>query len=728
MRHRDGPARAVGGWVYVDPDPPGHGARPVGHRVVQVVHTDGVAGEPEGSAGEVCRDPHAGLVGHGAQAERPGAAAGMLQRRDGDLPADRGAHGETVGDDGHTASLSHRDVQGAGSGEAAVRDGEAHLGGVPAVAGIREQHGAGRGGRGGVRCRGRGDGEVERVAVRVDPVAEHLRLDAAASRDDGAGLANLLWGGILVRTADRDGDGGVRRAAAAVAERIAEAEAARGLRGEGELQLLVARDQVDPALAGRRQVGRVDHQDIVVRVVVVQQHRQGDRATGAGTELVVDRDRRHLGVLVVRRGVVGACRRLLLVGDRVDEVVPVVDEFVALLHVPGGAVVGVVEQQPGAVLPVLQAGVACDAGEGCGASGRRADAAGLPGGAVRPGRVGTAPVLAGRGRGAGGSVAGEQFGGRAAVQGHTEQSGAVGDQHPVAGHRRLLQAGQLGQACREVDGPVGQVQDAGGRVQQGPAAVHLAELVAVGGLPGRHARRLGHGAGALRVDTHKSLSGRGEREQHAGGIEAEQGAGAQREGRVHGAVEGGQVGGVRRPEVTVGRDRCEAARQSHLGGIRWQRHAVGERGSGRVEDVEGAVAAVDHEHRAAVLHHRGAPGFDRDDGVQLGELGVDPAHQLPGFAAHPDGGVAQIDLLGGVAAGDHRDGDHECGDQGSAGDGGEDGTACGQPAADHGVPGAGSTHFSVLAAPVRPSRLTLTVMQTGVSVVLPVCTMNSVPR
>ena len=84
-----------------------------------------------------------------------------------------------------------------------------------------------------------------------------------------------------------------------------------------------------------------------VRVVVVEQHRQERRASGARPEGVVDRDRRALLLLDLGRVVVGVLLDLLLFLLALDELIPVVDELAVVLNRPDASAAGVVEHDRG---------------------------------------------------------------------------------------------------------------------------------------------------------------------------------------------------------------------------------------------------------------------------------------------------------------------------------------------------------------------------------------------
>ena len=191
--------------------------------------------------------------------------------------------------------------------------------------------------------------QVDGVAVRIDPVGETC-VDTRPPDATVAVELRTAWGGeFSSATAHGDRDHRARGTAATVADRVSEGDRAGGVAGEGELQLLVAADQVD---APDGLVERVDgghHEHVAVGVVVVEQHGQHARATGSGAELVVHGDRRLLHLLQLGRGLVVRFRLVLLLVLVEDQLIPVVDQLALGLHGPAGPARLVVQGDPGAV-------------------------------------------------------------------------------------------------------------------------------------------------------------------------------------------------------------------------------------------------------------------------------------------------------------------------------------------------------------------------------------------
>ncbi len=141
-----------------------------------------------------------------------------------------------------------------------------------------------------------------------------------------------------------------------VGDRVRERDPSGRVLREGDLQLLVAVDQLDRPLLGGDPGERVDHEDITVGVVVVEQHRQRGGAPRPCAEAVAYRDWRLLRLGVLGRRVLLALVDLLLVVLLLDELVPVVDDGVVLLHRPRHSGLRVVQHDARAVGPE---------GEGC---------------------------------------------------------------------------------------------------------------------------------------------------------------------------------------------------------------------------------------------------------------------------------------------------------------------------------------------------------------------------
>ena len=157
------------------------------------------ARESEGAAVEVGRQLHVGLGGHRAQPDVPGAAAHVPQRIDPDLLARRSrarrrarrSSGTSPGARTATVSTPADCVATVGDHE---RDAARRAGAVRARRtrrcrrrSTRASSGSSHGGR----------AQEERVAVGIDPVAEHGRRDTAAAARRRRGSPAAASGGAF---------------------------------------------------------------------------------------------------------------------------------------------------------------------------------------------------------------------------------------------------------------------------------------------------------------------------------------------------------------------------------------------------------------------------------------------------------------------------------------------------------------------------------------------------
>ncbi len=101
VRHGDRLRLGTGGRFHVDADRTGGREHTVGDRVLEVVRSHLVAGEPERPALEVGGDRGVRLGGHVAEPHGSRSAAHVQERGDRHLLALIGEHGERVGDDRH---------------------------------------------------------------------------------------------------------------------------------------------------------------------------------------------------------------------------------------------------------------------------------------------------------------------------------------------------------------------------------------------------------------------------------------------------------------------------------------------------------------------------------------------------------------------------------------------------------------------------------------------------
>ena len=552
----------------------------VGDRVGEGVGTGRSSDKVDGAAVQIRRDGGAsGRAGHGGQAQR--VAVGIrvvLQRVEGHRLAGVGLVEVTVGRGRQVARIL--DVDGELTARLAalvVGDGQDHGLGAGGATLLGDGQGAVLGEGDAQPLGGLGVLQVDRITVRVAPVAQRLVLDLGTRADLDGGGAQLRGGLVLPVGVDRDlhARGGRRLPV-------------RGLVGEGRRPGLIrahARDLQGSSRARggdrtpRRLGGRGRGQHVSVKVGVVVQDRQDRRAPRADAELVIHGLGR--GVLLALLGVgdlVGELGTiLLLLGflELVFDLVPVVHEDHVRVGQPHAALGDVVEDDG------LTVGAEDDL---AGARERVDDLLPVGGGVVAraqvgarsgPGAVGAALVAhGGRGGADGRALGGRGDRGGGALEGDRHQGGGGRQENGVRLGTRLLEdAALLDSGGAQVEGAAAGQEQSVGRGVEGD------DLVA----DDRHGQ-LGVGGDALDrrglrlVDGTLALHGR----QGAGGGEGVDGSvhtgheGARAHVRGHGGAvgEGGGArgGGRGRPQCAVRRiEHAEDVSTLHDGRARGQR-------------------------------------------------------------------------------------------------------------------------------------------------------------
>ena len=432
---------------------------------------------------------------------------------------------------------------------------------------------------------------------------------------------------VLLGVAHGHGDAGVRRAAAAVADGVAERDRSGCRVVERQLQLLVVRHQVDPRAGRQLAVDPVHDEDVAVRVVVVEEHREQRRPPRPRAELVVDGHRRHLGLLDRRLGLGVVLLDRLVVPLVREQGVPVVDEPVVVGCRPGLAAAGIVQHQGVAVHEEVEGAGARRLGE--------LDATGLLAGAGAHRLAGPrgveASVVLDRRRRIARHVVGEHHG-STAVEADREEPAAIRDGDRSALERRGLQDRVVGglEHAREVHLASLDPEGAGGRVEHDPVLVdrrdlHVRVILGRRQLPPRR-----DGLLVGRVDAGDPAGGGRVGEEDPGGVDGGHRAGAEGEHGVRVAVEFRERVDGRGPDIPAGRDDHAIPGERDRRVLGWHGDRLRDGRRRRVHDPDGRAVAVEHEHRRALLHHLGGGAAGLDDRVQLEHRGVRPPHGLRG--------------------------------------------------------------------------------------------------
>ena len=153
---------------------------------------------PASKSGVSCTS---GFAGTALRRDETRPAPHVAQRIDRDLPARGGEGDERLGDERHVARRAHRDLEFVDGVVATVGDHERDAPRRAVAAVLVEHDGAVGGRRHLVGALHRGGRQEERVAVWVDPVAEHRRRDAPAALDGGAVVALLHGRRVLLGVA-----------------------------------------------------------------------------------------------------------------------------------------------------------------------------------------------------------------------------------------------------------------------------------------------------------------------------------------------------------------------------------------------------------------------------------------------------------------------------------------------------------------------------------------------
>ena len=309
----------------------------------------------------------------------------------------------------------------------------------------------------------------------------------------------------------------MRGSPAPVVDHVPEGDDTRCPVVERQLQLLVLRDEVERRASRELPVDRVDDEHIVVRVVVVQQHRQERGTTGSRAELVIDGNGRYLALLDGGFLVGVILLDGLLVGFDREELVPVVDEPVVGGCRPRLARGPVVQHERVAVGEEREVG-----GSRCTVeidlAVRRARA---PRRTERPGGVEASVV---HHRGSGGTVppALDRLGRFAIVEADRDESASVRDRDLVTCQRWPLE--ERNHSCfehrRKVDTVAATLEEQGSfrDVEHRPASGYRGDLH-VGGVGGFELPLLGDSCRPARVDTGHDSSRRRVGEERARGID-----------------------------------------------------------------------------------------------------------------------------------------------------------------------------------------------------------------
>ena len=539
----------------------------------------------------------------------------------------------------------HDDRALGGGGEVVAHDVR-QLDPVRCAVDVGGEHHAARGIRhdragGGGRVRQRDRLEDERVTVGIDVVGEHVerrRAPLAGRGDVGVRLRRAVAGAVGRRHLDGDDRRGAL--AAPVGDRVAERDDAGVAGGGRDLHAAsVGVDRDHGVAAGRVDLG--DQQHVAVRVGVVGEHVDVDRAVDAGLGLVVAGDRRpvrtlfvdlvrldDLGVRVVGVDLLDHLAALVLgvvlvrlVGGFGQDRTPVLDAVEAPLRAgdPGRPGVDVVDPHPAVDQPEAELGT--------GAFERR----GLD-------LLVTAPLGERRRRGRHGEQAAPEDDRR-----HRRAAGELAD---------LGALGALAFAGGEGDGEDAAVSGRGDDMVRLPARLlqdqRRGPAVGIGdaGVERRDLVRGGHEDVAVGVGEHR-------------GVLAEEG---ERDGVV------GEV------ELGAGLGRAVGTQEDHVVGALVDDHGVavrrrgGERGALTAQDRLDLVEALQggqgvtiqppHAHRVTIDEERAAvDGVDGDVGVDVQRLehGVGPVVDQPQGAGravvHDDDPFRLVDVVVGPRLG-----------------------------------------------------------------------------
>ena len=173
-------------------------------------------------------------------------------------------------------------------------------------------------------------GDVEQedvVAVRVDPVRQHVVRRGAPRFDRDRRRALLHGRGVHIEVVHGEGDRCRRLAAPAILDRVTEGRRPARVGGRGDLQRGAVVDGLDRS--ERRRLRDGCHEHIAVGVGVVVEHRQHGRAARTDAVLVVLGDRRRVLVGALGEGrlhrLFGGLLLVLAVAFGRGDVLPVVD-------------------------------------------------------------------------------------------------------------------------------------------------------------------------------------------------------------------------------------------------------------------------------------------------------------------------------------------------------------------------------------------------------------------
>ena len=274
-----------------------------------------------------------------------------------------------LGDRGlDAAPFQHLDLGGPGGGLTPIGDGHLDLAGAGVPRVVLEGQLTVRTGPDRVRVIGCGTGELQVIAIRIQPVGQHLGGHGLTGRHAQHRHPFLRRGTVLrIRHHAQVDLGGVRPLPAVVGDVGDRLRAAGGLQ-DHDLHPHAIQDALHRSDAGLVTV-QPGRQDVAVRVRVVEQHRQLRGPAGPDAEGVVRGHGRPVLVLPVRKDglLCDLVRFLVLFGAltlRWFQVVPVGDHLHLLQDHPGGSGTRVIEHHPVPVHPEHQLGSRLELGDG----------------------------------------------------------------------------------------------------------------------------------------------------------------------------------------------------------------------------------------------------------------------------------------------------------------------------------------------------------------------------
>ena len=133
---------------------------------------------------------------------------------------------------------------------------------------------------------------MHRIAVGVNPVAEHIQGCLSAGRHLGLRLAHLLRWRVFLLAADRDGNESTGRTPAPVVDRVAKLCDARCAGAQREPHRCSVRRNIHCSLRARKGRDGGHHEHVSVGIKVIEEHGEKSDTVGASAKRIVSRNRR----------------------------------------------------------------------------------------------------------------------------------------------------------------------------------------------------------------------------------------------------------------------------------------------------------------------------------------------------------------------------------------------------------------------------------------------------